>query len=98
MLRVCALRFCALLIAQHATSTPVAHKPFVRSTMPMELAAQVSESIVTWESIVWRRVVLGDGSRLDPRDVPDAQALAEDTLGGGMLRSSGPGNEFHYSG
>lgn len=61
--------------------------------MPLLLDAQVSEVIAGWESIEWRRVLLGGGSRADSRDVPDArEALAEDTLGGGMLRAFGPGN------
>lgn len=52
--------------------------------------AHCGDVFACWNSIRWHRVIVGGQPNVE--SIPEAQeALAENTLGGGMLREFGPG-------
>ena len=54
----------------------------------MAFEGQLADVTSTWETISWRRVILGGSHSWIPHA---KEALAEDTLGGGLVRSHGSG-------
>jgi hypothetical protein len=51
--------------------------------------AQCADVFENWNNIAWHRIIIGG----QHQHIPDARdALAEDIVGGGLLRMPGPGN------